>query len=325
VPHIIGDSIDRLITIEMRPLGVPRGVIPALYQRVRDAVGEPLTLRAARRLHTLPTGSRVFIATGAGAPGVLPKGETDGPLGAAALARILARGLALRPILLTTAGYEEPLAAALEAYGAPSEILTLVADLDAEGATAIAAEWLDRYQRVAAIATELKGAAADGRCYFMTARECTVDARLDRLFHLAALRGLLTIGVGDGGNEVGFGNHGAAVRAVHPHGATIASTVSTDELVVAAISNWGCYGLEATLAYLLERPDLLHDAEMGARAMEACAAAGAGDGIYTRPIPYEDGQPGSVHAALITLLRQIIANGLASVEHALDLARRTPA
>lgn len=319
MPDIIGDAVDRLITIEMRPLGIPRGVIPHLYQRVRDCVGQPLTLKAAHRLAALPHSGVVFIATGAGAPEVLPKGETDGPLGAAALARALSLGPGVHPIILTTMGYEEPQRAALDAYETRAEILTMDTDKDTQGAAAIAGEWLDRYRPTAVIATEMKGAAEDGRLHFMTARECTVDARLDQLFPLAQARGLYTLGVGDGGNEIGFGKFTEAVMETHPHGAVVASTVATDDLVVAAISNWGCYGIEAMLAYVLGTPDLLHAADMGVRAMEACAAAGGGDGIYTRPLPMEDGQPVQIHAALITMLRQIISNGLTHVDHALTL------
>lgn len=321
MPIIVGDAVDRLITIEMRPLGVPRGVIPRLYQRVRDAVGESLTLRAARRLSDLPAGAKVFIATGAGAADILPKGETDGPLGAAALARILVQGIGASPVIVTTAGYDEPIAAALDAYETHAEILTLAPDADLDSATAIAVNWLDRYRPLAAIAIEQKGAAEDGKFHFMTARECTVDARLDRLFVLARARNLLTIGIGDGGNEIGFGSFVTAVRETHPHGATIACTIPTDELVVAAISNWGAYGVEAMLAFLLHRPELLHSAEMGIRAMQACAAAGAGDGIYTEPIPFEDGQPAPIHDALVTMLRQIITNGLSRLDHALRVVK----
>jgi hypothetical protein len=165
----------------------------------------------------------------------------------------------------------------------------------------------------------MKGAAEDGRLHFMTARECTVDSRLDRVVTFAREQGIYTLGIGDGGNEIGFGRFREAVFATHPHGRSIASTIETDDLVVAAISNWGCYGIEAMLAYLLGQPTLLHTPEMGMRAMEACATAGSGDGIYTRALPMEDGQSTDVHAALITLLRQTITNGMVHVEHALNL------
>lgn len=313
----VGDSVDRIITVEMRPAGVPCGVIPDLYSRIRSQVGESLTLRAARRLLALPSDATVFIATGAGAEGVLPKGETDGPPGAAALCRVLTAVRAARPIVLTTAGYEEPMAAALEAYESRAEIVTMSAAASADDATAIARDWIRRYKPAAAIATEMKGVAADGKLHFMTGRECAVDARLDRVFVLARSLQIATIGIGDGGNEIGFGAFRDDVRSAHPEGATIASTIATDETVVAAISNWGCYGVEAMIAFLVERPDLLHSADMGVRGLEACAAAGAGDGIFTRQLAFEDGQPGTVHAALVTMLRQIISNGSQTIEHAL--------
>jgi D-glutamate cyclase len=305
--------------VEMRPLGVPRGVMPNLYSMIRESVGESLCLRAARQLVAVPAGSTVFIATGAGASGVLPNGESDGPLGAAALARILNQGLDLHTILITTAGYEGPVKAALDAYGASADVLTMPAEMPLSEAERSAEMWFHEYRPAAAVAVEQKGAAADGNFYFMTGRLCIEDARLDSLFTLAPRFDCLTVGVGDGGNEVGFGRFQSAVHHSHPHGSKIASTIETDEFVVAAISNWGCYGIEAMVAFLLERPSLLHSPDIGVQAMEAVAAAGAGDGIYTRMIPFEDGQPGTIHAALIAMLSQIITNGLTRVEHALTV------
>ena len=57
-----------------------------------------------------------------------------------------------------------------------------------------------------------------------------------------------------------------AVRAIQPYGARcqcdcgegMATVTPADVLVVAAVSNWGAYGIEASLAILLERPELLH-------------------------------------------------------------------
>jgi hypothetical protein len=127
------------------------------------------------------------------------------------------------------------------------------------------------------------------------------------------------LGIGDGGNEIGFGDFTNEVLATHPNGHLIASTVPTDATVVAAISNWGCYGVEAMLARLLNTPELIHTPEMGVRAMEACAAAGAGDGVYTRIMVSEDGLPASAHVALVSLLKEIVETSLRNVDHALKL------
>ena len=99
MPEIIGENIDRLCTVEMRPQGMPRGKIHRLYEAARRKQnGRPLTLLAAEKLRAaLKPGDYVILATGAGVPPWMPAGETDGPVGIAALGRALVMGLGARP------------------------------------------------------------------------------------------------------------------------------------------------------------------------------------------------------------------------------------
>ena len=96
MPEVIGDSIDRLCAIEMRfaPVagGLPRGVTTQLYEAARRKARAPLSYLAAQGLiEHLSAGERVFILCGSGSPPYLPFGETDGPLGGAAIARARSR------------------------------------------------------------------------------------------------------------------------------------------------------------------------------------------------------------------------------------------
>jgi len=51
VSEIIGEYVDRLCTVEMRPQGMPRGKIHRLYEAARRRQQDrPLTLLAAERL-----------------------------------------------------------------------------------------------------------------------------------------------------------------------------------------------------------------------------------------------------------------------------------
>lgn len=81
---IVAEYIDRLINIEMRQTGgIPRGVTHRLYEAAREFHKEPLTYLAASKLiEAVGPKDHVIIATGAGVAPWLPKGETDGPLGA---------------------------------------------------------------------------------------------------------------------------------------------------------------------------------------------------------------------------------------------------
>jgi hypothetical protein len=62
-------------------------------------------------------------------------------------------------------------------------------------------------------------------------------------------RNIVTIGIGDGGNEVGMGKvYDRIVNSTVPNASTIACTISADHLLVCAVSNWGGYALAAALA-----------------------------------------------------------------------------
>jgi D-glutamate cyclase len=95
-----------------------------------------------------------------------------------------------------------------------------------------------------------------------------------------------------------------------PCGGTIVPAVPTDLLVAAAISNWGAYGIEAAMALMLERPEVLHDRDVDARTHDLCAAAGAnndGPGLLD---PGADGVPARVHGHVVDLLHQMVRSGL---------------
>src|SRR5207249_10522215 len=104
-----------------------------------------------------------------------------------------------------------------------------------------------------------------------------------------------TIGIGDGGNEIGMGVARAGLRRLGPLHARIASVVSVDHLVVAGVSNWGGYGVVAALSRLAGR-DLPHTPTLERHLVEACVAAGASDGVTRRREATADGAPGEPNA-----------------------------
>ena len=104
------------------------------------------------------------------------------------------------------------------------------------------------------LALERVGPAGDGRCYTMRGLDITDDmAPVDVMFPrvLSSHAGRRTIGIGDGGNEIGMGKvpHETIVKNI-ANGDLIHCRVPTDYLIVAGVSNWGAYALAAGL-YLL--------------------------------------------------------------------------
>ena len=326
------DAIDRLVTVEMRLSAYSRGVIEHLYGAARERQGGgPLSLLAARTLTgSVGRGDAVFVATGAGVADFLPDGETDGPPGAVALANALSLGLGAVPLLLTEAPYADNLARTALAGGlgtrtpevarrvpGTAAVLPLASDGSAEEQ---AADYLERYRPAAVIAVEKIGPNSIGVAHTATGKPAGDGrARFETVLERAREGGIPTIGIGDNGNEFGFGLIEDAVRRHKPYGdrcqcpcgAGLATSVVTDVLVPANTSNWGAYGVAAALAALLGRPEVFHDEETERRTIEACVEAGAVDGSTGRHVPKVDGSPLKAQIAVVTLLRTIVVNGLA--------------
>ena len=251
---------------------------------------------AAAAARSLARGTDALITTGfAVGPG---EPETDGPPGAASLGRAL-RLLGKRVRFVTDAVTVPPLHAALEALGERLPIETFHPGASPEEA---ARRLLAEHKPSHLVAIERPGRARDGD--YKNARGASVrdwNAPLDALF-LVPARGRTTIGVGDGGNEIGMGNVRARVARTSPVLRAIASVVTVDHLVVAGTSNWGAYGIVAELSALAGR-DLLHGAEDERRMVEACVRAGAVDGLTRRSEATVDGLPLAAHVGMLELLR----------------------
>ena len=93
----------------------------------------------------------------------------------------------------------------------------------------------------------------------MTARDisqCT--APLDLLFplHRTSKKEYLTIGIGDGGNEVGTGNIADEVCKHIKNGEDICTCICADILIMAGVSNWGALALAAALVIASNNPEV---------------------------------------------------------------------
>lgn len=251
---------------------------------------------AAAAARSLRRGGHSLITTGFTVGDGLP--ETDGPPGAAALGRALR--LLDHSVTFVTDEVTVPLLrAALRALGEPASIETFPAGGDGEEA---AREMLSRHAPTHLVSIERPGRTASGD--YLSARAESVrrwNAPIDALF-LVAPRRIVTVGVGDGGNEIGMGNVRARIRRLGGKLGAIASVVKVKHLVVAGTSNWGAYGIVAELSRLCGRP-LLHSADEERKMIQACVDAGGVDGITRQPEPTVDGLPLEAHVGMLELLR----------------------
>lgn len=314
------ETIDHLLCVEFRRSGIHDGVIDPLYRAAREVAGAPLAWTAAEDLldRAGPKQS-VIIATGHVHPMALPVGETDGPPGAVALARAILETTAAAPILITESVVVPILMAACNAAGL---VVRARDQLPQPRSVAIEAFPVDADEADRATIGLLEGACAVvtvekiGRCAgggYRTGSGTDVEphlAKVDRLVDEARSRGVLTIGIGDLGNEIGMARIARAVVRLVKRGDIIASTVETDHLLVAACSNWGAYGLAAAMAAQTNTPAALHTGDLEARLIEACCQAGAVDGFSTGPTREVDGAGIRTHAAFVDLLGDVVRIGL---------------
>jgi D-glutamate cyclase len=322
----IGEGADRLVTVDL----LAYGVIGPLYEAARTHFGAPLCLLAARLLQErlAGEGATVALTTGLILPGHHPYGETDGPIGTAALARALALGFDARILVLTEPELVPLMAsllrqAELQVVGADAfvredgrhrPVATVLSQTrDPDRAADEAARQLERFEVRAVVAIEKCGANRHGVYHMVGGADISAGtARAQTLFQEAARRGILTIGIGDRGNELGFGPIADTVQDLLPYGRRctcpcgggVADETAADLTLPATVSNWGAYGIALCLAALLDRQELLHGPELERELFRTARAAGGVDGMSGRAELSADGIGAPVHMALLTLLHE---------------------
>ena len=162
---------------------------------------------------------------------------------------------------------------------------------------------IGEFRPTAVIAVERAGMTPKGTYHNMLGQDYSQGrARIDYLVEQATSSGIPTIGVGDGGNEIGMGAIAEAVHQHVPHGEVLCAKLATDVLLPAGVSNWGCYAIQAALAVIAGKPDLLHTAAMEKRLVEAAANAGLVDGNTGKCEATVDGLSLEVHMGIVELL-----------------------
>jgi len=190
-----------------------------------------------------------------------PAGETDGPLGAVFLARTLVP-IGIEVIIITDEFCRTAIEAGLNLAGLlgrvrvvilperPPTNLTHLIALERVGPShtpeSVGVADAERYRRETSESSW-------NRCHTMSGRDITdIMQPAHELFVNATIP---TIGIGDGGNEIGMGKlpWELIVRNI-PNGAKVACRIATDFLIVTGISNWGAYALSAGVSIIRDVP-----------------------------------------------------------------------
>ncbi len=309
--HIACDNIDTLLCVEMRRKGLPRGHKRPTFEMARAISDRPLVLAAAELLDR-PSMS-VGVVTGAAVPDHMPVGENDGPFGATVLAHTLTRA-GHRASIITDPAAAAPIEFLVQRLGIDVPVVHLAFnDAAQQEALAQQHDLLVAIERLGGNANgEIRGINAHSRAAF----RCNVD----HLFRTHAALGRQSIGIGDGGNEVGFGRiyrqlveRLPELAQVEQTGCSsgIFSTVETTVLVVASTSNLGAYGVAAALALRRGDLSLCHTPAEEVALHQIGIGLGLVDGGGGGRVAFCDGIPAEANAAVVLLMRNIVEQTLA--------------
>ena len=205
--------------------------------------------------------------------------ETDGPPGAIAIGRALNK-LDYRVVYVT----DKYGMKALESIAEPSSIIYEFPILDSEASNILASNICNEFDPSIMIAVERCGINELGKYSNMHGQDITpYTAKIDCLFQ----NKITSIGIGDGGNEIGMGNLYAQVKD-NSKLVRFPTTIEVDELVIASVSNWGAYGLIAAIS-LIKNQNLLVSVEEEIEIINTLVGLGVVDGMSGKPESFVDG------------------------------------
>jgi hypothetical protein len=330
MPDITGEAIDKICIIEAKNRGMPTNILAPMYEAARKLTGgRPIAMVAAEKLvESVGKSDTVLVLTGAGLKPILPEGENDGPPGAAAIARALYRGLGAVPVYVLEKHHARPMVASSHSLGLMVKEFSEAKDShlgaaleyappQQDGVESWVQDVFERFNPKAIIATERIGPGKSGKLHSATGIPLSdFDPTPGAIVDIAPLvdeankRGILTIGIGDHGNEVGFGAIYDTVVEIMPKGDVLATTTATDIIFPVMMSNWGCYGIEAALAFLLKKPELMHTPAQEERMLRDCLAAGGLEAMYCSTEFLVDGLEGETSMACVQFLGNIVRKNL---------------
>ena len=236
----------------------------------------------------------IFIATGFYVAG---HAETDGPPGALTLCLILKK-LGYIPVILTDKYCQN----FFEKY----DIKVIYMDIKMENESKI--NFIERtikeYDPKGMISIERCGLNTENK--YANMRNISINehtAEID-LFFLNYYKKIPTIGIGDGGNEIGMGN---LENIIKNNLELIPCKIKVDKLIISSVSNWGGYGLAAYLCLLTKNKEFFESVEETIKNyIKYIVSIGSVDGVTHENKEKVDGNDIDIELNIIRSLLKVI-------------------
>lgn len=326
----VARSIEDFMAIDLTGTGLASRLHDALVRRQpgHACMGAAELLTAKLAGQKQPT----MILTGFPQGGGVP--ETDGPIGAAMLARALFLAFNVPSVIVVDEGHEDMMRATCIGGGmvplpfpedgvinAPEfarPVYIKAIPLEPQAARRACDSLIDVTRPAVTVSVERPGANDRGLYSGLGGRPLDgMVADLDYLALRGQQHGIPFLGIGDGGNELGMGLLADDLREFYPKAVDaglgrggVAAVAVADHLVVSSVSNWAVTGIIAALSALHENPLIFHDPELELRCITQCCLSGCVDGLTSSPDGIVDGIPAVEWEGLIRSLRATVRRTL---------------
>ena len=236
----------------------------------------------------------IFIATGFYVAG---HAETDGPPGALILCLILKK-LGYIPVILTDKYCQN----FFEKYDI--KIIYMDIKMENENKINFIEKIIKEYNPVGMISIERCGLNTENKYANMRNIDISEHTAEIDLFFSNYYNKIPTIGIGDGGNEIGMGN---LEHIIKDNLNLVPCKIKVDKLIISSVSNWGGYGLAAYLCLLTKNKEFFETVEEKVKNyIKYIISLGSVDGVTHENKEKVDGNDIDIELNIIRSLLKVI-------------------
>lgn len=162
------------------------------------------------------------------------------------------------------------------------------------------------------IALERPGMASDGNYYNHKGNTINdYHNELDEHFLKAKELGITTIGIGDGGNELGLGSNFHYFKNRVKNGVKTCTIVPSKFSILTGVSNWGGYAIACLMKYK-SGTDMFYDESIIDCILEEVVMNGAVDGIKKKAIKTVDGLTKDWESKILIEINHVLKESISS-------------